>query len=154
MSQPNQTTINNPTSTLGVILAITGGPTRTTTTKRQHKEHMRRVHHLATEGPHKNSQWSHIPITFDIIDLKLRDDPHIDVMVIETNLAGWTLTRILVDTGSSTNILFASTFDNMKLDRNLLQPPRRPLYGFRGKQVKAIGKITVPKPSGIRTIAE
>jgi hypothetical protein len=115
---------------------------------------MRRVHHLATEGPHKNSQWSHIPITFDIIDLKLRDNPHIDTMVIETNLAGWKLTRILVDTGSSTNILFASTFDNMKLDRNLLQPPRRPLYGFRGKQVKAIGKITVPKPSGIRTIAE
>jgi hypothetical protein len=32
----------------------------------------------------------------------------------------------------------------MKLDRNLLQPPGCPLYGFRGKQVKAIGKITVP----------
>jgi hypothetical protein len=43
-------------------------------------------------------------------------------MVIETNLAGWAVTRILVDIGSSIDILFASTFDNMKLDRNLLQP--------------------------------
>jgi hypothetical protein len=127
-----------------VILAITRGSNEDHGNKRQCKEHMRQVHHLATEGPHKNSQWSHIPITFDIIDLKLRDHPHIDMMVIETNLAGWKLTRILVDTGSSTDILFTSTFDNMKLDRNLLQPPGCLLYGFRGKQVKAIGKITVP----------
>ena len=81
---------------------------------------MRWVHHLATEGPHKNSQWSHIPITFDSTDLKLKDYPHTDNMVIETNLAGWAVTRILVDTGSSAVILFASTFDNMKLDRNHL----------------------------------
>jgi hypothetical protein len=32
----------------------------------------------------------------------------------------------------------------MKLDRNLLQPAGRPLYGFGGKQLKAIGKITLP----------
>ena len=65
-------------------------------------------------------------------------------MVIETNLAGWAVTRILVDTGSSADILFASTLDNMKLDRNLLQQAGRPLYAFGGKQVKAIGKITLP----------
>jgi len=105
---------------------------------------MRWVHHLATEGPHKNTQWSHIPITFASMDLKLKDYPNTDAMVIETNLAGWVVTRILVDTGSSADILFASTFDNMKLDRNLLRPAGCPLYGFGGKQVKATGKITLP----------
>lgn len=64
-------------------------------------------------------------------------------MVIETNLVRWAVTRIIIDTGSSANILFASTFDDMKLNRNLLQPAGRPLYGFRGKQVKTIGKITL-----------
>ena len=64
-------------------------------------------------------------------------------MVIKTNLAGWEVTRILVNIGSSADILFASTFDNMKLDRNLLQPAGRPLYGFGGKQVEAMGKITL-----------
>ena len=104
---------------------------------------MRQVHHPAIEGPHKNSQWSHIPVTFDSMDRKLKDYPHTDAMVIETNLADWAVTRILVDTGSSADILFASTFDNMKLDKNLLQPAGRPLYGFKGKQVEAIGKITL-----------
>ena len=102
------------------------------------------MHHLTIEGPHKNLQWSHITITFDNTDLKLRDYPHTDAMVIETNLAGWAVTRILVDTNSSIDILFTSTFNNIKLDRNLLQPTGRPLYGFNGKQVKAIGKITLP----------
>ena len=77
------------------------------------------------------------------MDLKLKDYPHTDAMVIKTNLAGWVVTRILVDTGSSADILFASTFDNMKLDRNLLQLAGRPLYGLGDKQVKAIGKITL-----------
>ena len=73
---------------------------------------MRWVHHLATEGPHKNSQWFHIPITFDSTDPKVKDYPHTNAMIIET--------RILVDTSTYTDILFASTFDNMKLDINLL----------------------------------
>lgn len=69
-------------------------------------------------------------------------------MVIETNVVGWTVTKILVDTGSSIDIWFASTFDNMKLDRNLLQPAGNPLYGFGGQQVKAIGKISLPVTFG------
>jgi hypothetical protein len=54
-SQPNQTTINNPTSTFGVILAITRGSNEDHGNKRQHKEHIRWMHHLAIERPHKNS---------------------------------------------------------------------------------------------------
>jgi hypothetical protein len=58
-------------------------------------------------------------------------------------VAGWTVTKIFVDTGSSTDILFASTIDSMKLDRNPLQLAGNPLYGMGGKQVKAIGKISL-----------
>jgi hypothetical protein len=32
----------------------------------------------------------------------------------------------------------------MILDRNLLQPAGHPLYGFEGKKVKAISKISLP----------
>jgi hypothetical protein len=124
----SQTTVNNPTSTYGVILAITGGSNEDHGNKRQRKEHMRRVHDVAAEGPHKNSHWSHILITFDGSNTKLKDYPHTDTMVIETNVARWTVTKILVDTGSSADILFTSTFDNMKLDRNLLQPAGNPLF--------------------------
>lgn len=104
---------------------------------------MRWVHDVATEGPHKNSHWSCILITFDGSNIKLNDYPHTDAMVIETNVARWTVTKILVDTGSSTDILFTSSFDNMKLDRNLLQPAGNPLFGFEDQHVKAIRKLTL-----------
>lgn len=76
--------------------------------------------------------------------MKLKDYPHTDAMVIETNVAGWTATKIRVDTGSSADILFATTFDSMKLNKNLLQPAGNPLWGFGGQQVRAIGKIALP----------
>ena len=41
-------------------------------------------------------------------------------MVIEANFQGWTIVKILVDTGSSADIIFSSTFDRMNLDRKLL----------------------------------
>jgi len=45
--------------------------------------------------------------------MKLRDYPHMDAMVIEANIEGWTVSKILIDGGSSADILFASTLDAM-----------------------------------------
>jgi len=54
-------------------------------------------------------------------------------MVIKTNIAAWEISRVLVDTGSSADIIFAHTFDQMKLSRSQLQPSESPLIGFGGK---------------------
>jgi hypothetical protein len=108
---------------------------------------MQRAHETGAPPHHRGTPQKFTMVSYtnnlDSSDLKLKDYPHTDAMVIETNLAGWAVTRILVNTGSSADILFASTFDNMKLDKNLFQPVGRPLYRFRGKQVKAISKITL-----------
>ncbi|GAA0184157.1 hypothetical protein LIER_31446 [Lithospermum erythrorhizon] len=37
---------------------------------------------------------------------------------------------MLVDTGSSTDILYLSTYDKLGLPRNMLQPMHTPLTGF------------------------
>jgi hypothetical protein len=58
-------------------------------------------------------------------------------MVIEENIQGWTIGKILVDTSSSANIIFSSTFDRMNIKRNLLQLAEIPLIGFGGKRVNA-----------------
>jgi hypothetical protein len=63
-------------------------------------------------------------------------------------VVGWIVKNISVDPGISTDILFASTFDSMKPDRNLLQLDDHPLYGFGGKQVMAISKISIPVTFG------
>ena len=85
------------------------------------------------DGPIQKTQWSHMPIVFSEEDVNLLSFPHTDALVIEANIQGWTIRKILVDTGSSADIIFSSTFDHMNIDRNLLQPADIPLIGFGGK---------------------
>ena len=97
---------------------------------------------------HVRSPWSHLQITFLEADLKLTKFPHTDAMVIEALIAGWNIGKILVDTGSSADILFASTLDQMKLSRNSLPPVDKPLFGFGGNKIQVLGKITLPVSFG------
>ncbi|KAJ1253603.1 hypothetical protein BS78_K227700, partial [Paspalum vaginatum] len=85
--------------------------------------------------------WSHIPITFSQEDLKLNDYPHNDAMVIHASIASWTVTKVLVDNGSSTDVILASTLDDMGISRQSLEPSHYPLCGFGGIKTNCIGKI-------------
>jgi hypothetical protein len=65
-------------------------------------------------------------------------------MVIEVNKAGWIIGKVLVDNGSSTNILFLKTFEKMNLSQHMLHLPEYPLQGFGGIPIKPVGKISLP----------
>jgi hypothetical protein len=55
------------------------------------------------------------------------------------------LNRVLVDGGSSLNILFLKTFDQMGLSRSLLCPSRPPFHGIiSGAATTLIGQISLP----------
>ena len=86
-------------------------------TKRQKKDHLRLVNNVAVQAQVRSNDWSRVPLTFSEEDLKLESYPHTDALVIKANIAAWGISRILVDSGSSADIIFASTYDQMKLSR-------------------------------------
>ena len=70
--------------------------------------------------------------------------PHDDVIVITLLIANYTTRRVLVDNGSSTDILYFPAFQQMRLGQDLLRPACSPLIGFGGMKVQPIGTITLP----------
>jgi hypothetical protein len=64
-------------------------------------------------------------------------------MVITANISKWDVSRIIVDNGSQAEILFLSTFERMGYDKNQLNEPAKPLYGFGSARIKLVGVITL-----------
>jgi len=82
------------------------------------------------------------PITFTEEDLKVWDYPHTDA-----NVAGYTLHNILIDTGSSTDILFIKPFNSMNMDRRLLELKGNLCMCSRERKSMLLGKTTFQSPS-------
>ena len=67
--------------------------------------------------------------------------PHDDPLVIRAVVANKTIHKVLVDNGSSTDIIFASAFDKMGIGREKLDPVNAYLRGFSGEKVLPLGSI-------------
>jgi hypothetical protein len=74
--------------------------------------------------------------------------PHTDALVLSLVIANHKIHRILIDTGSSADILYRSAFEQMKIDRNGVIPARHSLVGFTGEQVLPVGSIELPVTAG------
>jgi hypothetical protein len=130
-----------------LVLPITGGSCSEPANKKQ-KEAQRRVQHVGVQGPFIKSRWSHIPITFSQEDLQLKDYPHNDAMVISCVVKGFLVHNVLVDTGSAADIIFAKAFRQMQEPKDKIHDATHPLCGFGGRQIVALGKITMPVTFG------
>ena len=80
-------------------------------------------------------------ITFSDSDLEGCQHPHDDPLVIRAVMVKNTIHRVLVDNGSSADIIFASVFDKMGIGRENLEPVSTHLRGFSGEKVLPLGLI-------------
>ncbi|XP_010266763.1 PREDICTED: uncharacterized protein LOC104604198 [Nelumbo nucifera] len=83
-------------------------------------------------------------ITFTDDDLQWVQTPHDDALVITVKVAKLEIRWILVDTGSSTDVLFEDAFEKFGINKECLTPVNTPLMGFSGESLLPTGRITLP----------
>ena len=83
-------------------------------------------------------------ITFTDEDAGRVHHSHDDAIVITLLIADYTTRRVLVDNGSSVDILYYLAFQQMRLRWDQLRLVNSPLVGFGGMKMLHLGIITLP----------
>ena len=82
-------------------------------------------------------------IRFSEEDARRLHHPHDDALVVSLRVGDYNMHRVLVDNGSSADILYYLAFQQMKIDKEQLVPINAPLVGFRGTRVFSLGAATL-----------
>jgi len=82
-------------------------------------------------------------ISFTKEDVRQVHHPHEDALVINLAIADFNTRRVLVDNGSSANILYYPAFQQMRINREQLMPSDIPLVGFGGIKFMPVGSIAL-----------
>ena len=82
-------------------------------------------------------------IGFSEEDMRRLHHPHDDTLVVNVRVGDYNVHRMLVNNGSSTDILYYPAFQQMGINRARLTPTTAPLVGFRGTRVLPLGAITL-----------
>ncbi|XP_065050290.1 uncharacterized protein LOC135680338 [Musa acuminata AAA Group] len=73
---------------------------------------------------------------------------HDDALVVAARIANAQVKRIMVDTGSSADILYFDAFQKLELSRDALGPMSSTLTGFTGESISPLGAIVLPLTLG------
>ncbi|XP_024004042.1 uncharacterized protein LOC112081519 [Eutrema salsugineum] len=84
------------------------------------------------------------PLVFTKADTIVLHKPHNDALVVELLLDDVEVSRILVDTGSSVNIIFKEALDQLDLSSDRIEPFIEPLTGFDGDRCMTVGMVNIP----------
>ncbi|VFQ77422.1 unnamed protein product [Cuscuta campestris] len=122
------------------LQVIYGGPERGDSAS-QRKKWGRELYVGTVALNPRSKQARREPITFTDRDLPATGEDHNDPLVITMDMGGVDVSRVLVDTGSSVNVLYLDAFEKLKLCRTRLEPLKTPLSGFTGDSVEAEGSI-------------
>uniref|UniRef100_A0A2N9F6T8 Uncharacterized protein n=1 Tax=Fagus sylvatica TaxID=28930 RepID=A0A2N9F6T8_FAGSY len=87
-------------------------------------------------------------ISFSEDDARNIHHPHDDALVVTLTIAGFLTRRVLVDNGSSADIIYLPAYQQMKVDKEQLKPIDIPLVGFTGDRVKPLGVVSLVIEAG------
>ncbi|XP_074293576.1 uncharacterized protein LOC141620663 [Silene latifolia] len=87
-------------------------------------------------------------ISFDEADVPDEAEHHHDALIITLSIGNCLVKKILVDTGSSVNLIMLETLKNMGFSEKDLMQKAVPLVGFSGKTKQSLGEIVIPTFAG------
>jgi len=94
-------------------------------------------------------------VTFHESDTNGLDRPHNDPLVITLTIGDFNVERVLVDMGSTLDIIFLTTLREMKIDMTQIVPTPRPVLGFSGETTMTLGTIKLPvRAKGVTKIVD
>jgi len=130
-----------------LVLPITGGSCSEPANKKQKKEAQRRVQHVECKDPSSNPNGH----TFQSPSLtRTFSSRTIPIMMqwsyIVLSKDFWFTMSLLIQ--AATDIIFAKAFRHMQEKDDKIRDATRPLCGFGGRQIVALGKITMPVTFG------
>ena len=82
-------------------------------------------------------------MSFNEADARGVKQSHNDLLVIMLNVEGFNTKRILVDNGSSADIIYLPAFQQLRLDLKRLCPFKSPLVSFSGDRVYPRSIVTL-----------
>ncbi|KAL0386820.1 UNVERIFIED_CONTAM: hypothetical protein Sradi_2563800 [Sesamum radiatum] len=141
--------------TAGIIGVISGGPASGDSTRarkaavREAINMTNAVNHVAysevAATQHENPEGK---ITFSDQDLGGHPPTNNDAIVISATVSNFWVKKILIDSGSSADILFHGAFAQMGIGSSKLIPVNTPLTSFSGDIVEPLGEISLPVSLG------
>ena len=144
---------HRPQNAIGEIKTIIGGPSTGGSFRSLKKSQQRQVNSIHRILPLMQRRTDK-DILFSEEDVRRVNQPHDNPLVIMLIIERFNTRRILVDNGSSTNIIYLSAFQQLKLDPGRLRPFESPLISFSGDKVypKGIVTLTVTLGSYLRQL--
>ena len=129
---------------LGEIRVIIRGTSAGQTSKSK-KTYLKLVQNVQLSGRSLKTRGIDQPtISFTDKEVERIHHPHDNAIVITLLIADYTTRKVLVDNGSSADILYYPTFQQMRLGRDLLRQACSSLIGFGGIKVQPVSTITLP----------
>ena len=122
----------------GEVHTISGGFFGGRLTASQRKKYVRSVSSVEEEFP--DDPWE-LDLVFTRADLRDVVPHDNDLVVISVVTAGRRVHRVLVDQGSSADVMFWMTFNKLQLSPDLLRSYTRCLYGFADNPVEVRGYL-------------
>ncbi|KAL0381133.1 UNVERIFIED_CONTAM: hypothetical protein Sangu_0177600 [Sesamum angustifolium] len=71
-----------------------------------------------------------------------------DALVISATLSNFWVKKVLVDSGSSADIIFYDAYVQLGVDNAQLRKVNTPLTGFSGEMIEPLGEVTLPLSLG------